>query len=65
MKRLSTSSILRERGATARGMLNFVEPHKAPRAEEVSSGSSPEPWDVVPGINGTELYGLIPPESRR
>jgi adenosylcobalamin-dependent ribonucleoside-diphosphate reductase len=42
-------------------MLEFVEPHKALRAEEICSREfSQSPWDVVPGISGHELYGLLP-----
>ena len=43
------------------GMLDFVEPHKALRAAELGSREfSQSPWDVVPGISGKELYGLLP-----
>ncbi|HTB71361.1 MAG TPA: hypothetical protein VK707_10295 [Solirubrobacteraceae bacterium] len=43
------------------GMLNFVEPHKKLRAAELGSREfSQSPWDVVPGISGQELYGLLP-----
>jgi adenosylcobalamin-dependent ribonucleoside-diphosphate reductase len=43
------------------GMLNFVEPHKAQRAREISAREFQQsPWDVVPGITGTELYDLLP-----
>jgi adenosylcobalamin-dependent ribonucleoside-diphosphate reductase len=42
-------------------MLEFVEPHKALKAEEVGSREfSQSPWDIVPGISGHELYGLLP-----
>jgi adenosylcobalamin-dependent ribonucleoside-diphosphate reductase len=42
-------------------MLRFVEPHKALRAAElVQRAFAQSPWDVVPGISGTELYGLLP-----
>jgi adenosylcobalamin-dependent ribonucleoside-diphosphate reductase len=43
------------------GMLDFVEPHKALRASElVAREFSQSPWDVIPGISGQELYGLLP-----
>jgi ribonucleoside-diphosphate reductase alpha chain len=43
------------------GMLDFVEPHKALRAAELRSREfSQSPWDIVPGISGQELYGLLP-----
>jgi len=42
-------------------MLDFVEPHKALRASELRAREySQSPWDVVPGISGPDLYGLLP-----
>jgi adenosylcobalamin-dependent ribonucleoside-diphosphate reductase len=42
-------------------MIDFIEPHKAVRAQEVLSRSfAQSPWDVVPGITGKELYDLMP-----
>jgi adenosylcobalamin-dependent ribonucleoside-diphosphate reductase len=42
-------------------MLDFVEPHKALRAAELRArGFAQSPWDIVPGINGRELYDLLP-----
>ena len=42
-------------------MLDFVEPHKALRASELLAREfSQSPWDVVPGISGQDLYGLLP-----
>src|SRR5207237_7748992 len=42
-------------------MLRFVEPHKAVRAAELTGRKfAQSPWDVVPGITGEELYGLMP-----
>jgi adenosylcobalamin-dependent ribonucleoside-diphosphate reductase len=42
-------------------MLDFVEPHKAVRASELCTRQfSQSPWDVVPGITGRDLYGLLP-----
>ncbi len=43
------------------GMLNLVESHKARRAEEIGSRDlSNNPWDVIPGISGRELYSRLP-----
>jgi adenosylcobalamin-dependent ribonucleoside-diphosphate reductase len=42
-------------------MLDFVEPHKAVRASELCTREfSQSPWDVVPGVTGRDLYGLLP-----
>jgi adenosylcobalamin-dependent ribonucleoside-diphosphate reductase len=42
-------------------MLHLVEPHKAVRAEEIAAREfSQSTSDIVPGITGTELYGLLP-----
>ncbi len=42
-------------------MLSFVEPHKAARAAELATREFAQSTaDVVPGITGPDLYGLIP-----
>ncbi|WP_422717973.1 hypothetical protein [Gaiella occulta] len=42
-------------------MLSFPEPHKAARARElVASSPAQSTADVVPGLDGRRLYGLIP-----
>jgi hypothetical protein len=42
-------------------MLDFVEPHKSARATDIGSREfASSPWDVVPGISGSELYELLP-----
>ncbi len=42
-------------------MLDFIEPHKARRAAEISARAFAQSTaDIVPGITGSELYELIP-----
>jgi adenosylcobalamin-dependent ribonucleoside-diphosphate reductase len=42
-------------------MLDFAEPHKALRASELRAREFDQsPWDIVPGVSGRELYGMLP-----
>ena len=42
-------------------MLDFVEPHKAVRAAELRAREFAQSTaDLIPGISGHELYGLLP-----